>query len=57
MSDKPRNTTIGIGLGEIVAVLLSWAQWKSVGWALVHGFLGWFYIIAWALGLTASVPL
>ncbi len=47
----------GIGLGTLIAVLVSWAQWKSVGWAIVHGFLGWLYLIAWGLSCTASAPL
>ena len=47
----------GIGFGSIAAGLLSWAQWKSIGWALWHAFCGWFYIIAWAMSCTESAPL
>jgi hypothetical protein len=46
----------GIGLGGVVAAMLSWAQWHSVGWAIAHGACGWFYIIFWALGMTDSAP-
>ena len=35
----------GIGLGTLIAVLISWSMWKSVGWAILHGILGWFYVI------------
>ena len=34
-----------IGLGTIIAVLMSWDKNKSVLWALVHGTLGWLYIV------------
>ena len=35
----------GVGLGTIVAVVVSWNRNESVLWAIVHGFLGWLYII------------
>ncbi len=35
----------GISFGTIAAVVLSWLKWHSVGWAIVHGLLGWFYVI------------
>jgi hypothetical protein len=35
----------GIGLGTLIAVLISWSMWKSVGWAIVHGILSWIYVI------------
>jgi len=35
----------GIGIGTIIAVILSWIKWHSVGWAIVHGLLGWLYVI------------
>lgn len=46
----------GIGLGTVIAVVLSWTQWHSVLWAFIHGIFGWLYIILWALGVTDSVP-
>jgi hypothetical protein len=39
----------GIGLGTIIAVLISWIKWHSIGWAIVHGFFGWFYVIYYFL--------
>lgn len=54
MSDK--CTSGGIGLGTLVAAFVSWMQWHSIGWMLIHGFLGWFYLFFWAIGLTASKP-
>lgn len=35
----------GIGLGAIIAVVLSWSANHSVLWAILHGILGWFYVI------------
>jgi len=35
----------GIGLGTIIAVVVSWSRNKSILWAIIHGFLGWFYVI------------
>ncbi len=39
----------GIGLGSAIAVAISWSLHQSIIWAIVHGFLGWFYIIYFAL--------
>jgi peptidoglycan/LPS O-acetylase OafA/YrhL len=35
----------GIGLGTIIAVVVSWNRNKSILWAIIHGFLGWLYVI------------
>ena len=35
----------GIGIGGVLAVLISWSANKSILWAILHGFFGWFYII------------
>jgi hypothetical protein len=35
----------GFGLGVVIAVALSWSANHSILWAIVHGFLSWFYII------------
>jgi len=39
----------GIGtlsaIGIAIAVQISWGINHSIGWALWHGFLGWFYVI------------
>lgn len=56
MSNQSSTSCGGIGLGTLIAVLVSWAQWHSVGWAIVHGLLGWLYLIFWAVGCTDSAP-
>ncbi|WP_375289581.1 hypothetical protein [Qipengyuania sp.] len=38
----------GIGLGSAIAVAISWSLHKSIVWAVVHGFLSWFYVIYFA---------
>ena len=35
----------GIGLGTLIAVIASWSVNQSVGWAILHGIFGWFYVI------------
>ncbi len=35
----------GIGLGTIIAVVISWTRNKSILWAIIHGLLGWLYVI------------
>ena len=39
----------GIGLGSALAVAISWGLHKSIVWAIVQGFFGWFYVIYYAL--------
>ena len=34
-----------IGLGTIIAVVVSWSRNKSILWAIIHGILGWLYVI------------
>ncbi len=40
-----RRAGTGIGLGSVIAVVISWSANHSVLWAAIHGFLGWFYVI------------
>lgn len=47
MADRDSDPTGGgIGLGAVIAVILSYQVNHSVGWALLHGMLGWAYVIA-----------
>ena len=43
----------GIGLGTLIAVLISWKINASVGWCIIHGLLGWIYIIYWFIFIGA----
>ena len=51
MSASPveKVTNAGIGLGSAIAVAISWSLNKSILWAILHGFLGWFYVVYHAL--------
>jgi hypothetical protein len=37
-------------LGDIIAVVLSYSVNHHIGWAILHGLFGWFYVIYYALG-------
>ncbi len=41
------NKTVktGIGFGSGLAMVISYVAWKSIGWAILHGILGWIYIV------------
>ena len=39
----------GIGLGSVIAVVCSWQRNRSILWAVISGFLSWFYVIYFAL--------
>lgn len=43
--------TNAVTLGSLIAVLASWSANHSVGWAILHGILSWFYLIYVLLGL------
>lgn len=39
----------GIGIGSALAMILSWTTNHSIIWAIMHGVLGWLYVIYWVL--------
>jgi len=39
----------GLELGAIIAVVISWDRNKSILWAIIHGILGWIYVIYYAI--------
>jgi hypothetical protein len=41
--------TVKIGLGTLIALILSWSANHSIFWLIVHGFLGWLYVIYYLL--------
>ena len=44
---------MGLGCsGCIIASILSWIVNKSIGWAIVHFFCSWFYVVYWAFAKT-----
>jgi hypothetical protein len=42
---QPAYVGPGIGIGTVIAVVISWNRNKSVLWAIIHGLLGWLYVI------------
>ncbi|HZD60436.1 MAG TPA: hypothetical protein VE439_08315 [Anaerolineae bacterium] len=43
--------SIFTAIGVAIAVQISWGFNHSIGWAILHGFFGWFYIIyRWVIG-------
>jgi len=42
---QPVYIAPGVGLGTIIAVVLSWSRNKSILWAIIHGLFGWLYVI------------
>jgi hypothetical protein len=43
------NVNVGIGIGNVIAILISWSLYHSIGWAFLHGIFGWFYIIYYVI--------
>ena len=43
--NQPVYLAPGVGLGTIIAIVISWSRNKSILWAIIHGILGWFYVI------------
>ncbi len=40
----------GIGIGTVIAIIVSWSANHSILWAIIHGFFGWLYIIYYLFG-------
>ena len=36
-------------LGVSLAVVISFVKWGSIPWAILHGILGWLYVIYYAI--------
>lgn len=46
MQDNSIKTTLktGITFGSALAMVISYVNWHSVGWAVIHGLMGWLYV-------------
>ena len=44
-NDVKENIRTGISLGSALAMIISYVNWHSIGWAIVHGLLSWGYVI------------
>jgi hypothetical protein len=45
MSKADAAASTGIGFGSALAITISWSQWHSIHWAVIHGICGWFYVL------------
>ena len=49
MNDRPKviNQTVknGLSFGSALAMVISYANWHSVGWAIIHGLRSGVYVI------------
>ena len=39
----------GVTFGSALAMVISYCNWHSVGWAVVHGLLSWVYVIYYVI--------
>jgi hypothetical protein len=42
-------TTNGITAGAALAMVISYTNWHSIGWAILHGCFSWGYVIYYAI--------
>jgi hypothetical protein len=55
MSAPKSRSSSGIGIGAVIAVLLSWSANKSILWAIIHGVLGWVYVLYRVVGCGGDI--
>lgn len=39
------GSNAGVTLGAALAMIISYTHWQSIGWAILHGIFGWFYVL------------
>ncbi|MCR5596143.1 MAG: hypothetical protein K6G12_09860 [Lachnospiraceae bacterium] len=39
----------GITFGSAMAMVISYVNWHSIGWAIIHGMFGWAYVIYYVI--------
>ena len=49
MSENNSSSGGGFGIGAIIAGILSWTTFHSVGWCILHVLFGWAYVIWWLI--------
>ena len=43
--DKTNKIHLQLGIGDVLAMILSYSVNHSILWCLLHGICGWFYVI------------
>ena len=44
-----KSVKTGITFGSALAMVISYTNWHSVGWAVIHGLMSWLYVIYFIL--------
>lgn len=44
-SQTDRTIKTGISFGSALAIVISYTQWHSIGWAIAHGLMSWGYVL------------
>ena len=44
-----KTVTEGLSFGSALAIVISYVEWKSIGWAILHGLFGWVYVIYYVI--------
>ena len=56
MDDSTKGgSSTGLGIGSVIAFILSYCTWHSIGWAFLHGLFGWMYIFYFAIMYTETL--
>lgn len=40
-----KTVSKGVSFGAVLAMVISYVKWQSIGWAVLHGALNWIYVI------------
>ncbi len=51
-SHAARAAKAGISFGTALAIVISWHQYQSLLWAIIHGIFSWLYVIYFAVTRT-----
>jgi len=49
MAQSKETTSGGIGIGVVIACILSWTVNHSVLWCIIHALCSWLYVIYWLI--------
>ena len=44
-----KSVKTGVSFGTALAMVISYTNWPSVGWAILHGLMSWGYVIYYVL--------
>lgn len=44
-----KNITEGLSFGSVLAMVISYVTWESIGWAILHGIFNWAYVIYYVI--------